>query len=164
MERTLDKEAISKRLAELRSDRKLKQKEVAASIGVTSATLSTYETGAKFPSLEVAAKLADFYGVSLDYLLCTGYEFVPAIKTYGDIVRVLIDIDIALGGLDFISDDDSSEFSLAFSDRTLKSFYQKSDALRGAFSGLESGREYYKDWLNSTLTQLDSKTLGPESE
>lgn len=38
--------------------------------GIDQAMLSKYETGARIPPIDVLLLLADFYGVSLDYILC----------------------------------------------------------------------------------------------
>ncbi len=57
------------RLKELREDRDLLQKEVAEITGIEQRTLSNYETGKTNPDSETIIKLAEFYGVSCDYLL-----------------------------------------------------------------------------------------------
>ncbi len=38
--------------------------------GIEQALLSKYESGARIPPTETLLQLADFYDVSLDYLLC----------------------------------------------------------------------------------------------
>lgn len=53
----------------LREDRDLYQKDVAQAISVSRAVYSDYETGRVTPSIDVLIKLADFYNVSLDYLV-----------------------------------------------------------------------------------------------
>ena len=45
------------------------QKEIAEMLGVAVSTYSQYETGKTIPSLHVLRKLADYYNVSLDYLV-----------------------------------------------------------------------------------------------
>lgn len=60
---------FGKFLANLRKERGLYQKEVAAYLNVTVATISNYENGVHTPDLDTLAKLADFYDVSTDYLL-----------------------------------------------------------------------------------------------
>lgn len=64
------KEAVAKRLNALREENGKKQKEVATAIGVNVITLSGYEVGRSEPNAEVLVRLADLYGVSLDYILC----------------------------------------------------------------------------------------------
>ena len=56
-------------LSELRLDNKLKQKDVAKFLNVSIATISHYESGVNRPDSETLVKLANFYGVSTDYLL-----------------------------------------------------------------------------------------------
>lgn len=58
-----------KRLKDLREDRDVKQKEVAALLGIQQTVYSRYERGFQTIPLEHLVKLADFYGVSLDYIL-----------------------------------------------------------------------------------------------
>ena len=47
----------------------LSQKQVAIDIGVRPPTVSQWESGVKKPSRENLAKLADLYGVSIEYLM-----------------------------------------------------------------------------------------------
>lgn len=57
------------RIQELRKKYNMQQSELAEIIGVTDKSISCYETGRSNPSLEGACKLADFFGVTIDYLL-----------------------------------------------------------------------------------------------
>ena len=56
-------------LAEPRQDRGLTQSELGKVISVTSGTISNYEHGFHLPDLEKLVLLADYFGVSTDYLL-----------------------------------------------------------------------------------------------
>ena len=58
------------RIRDLREDSDLKQKEVAAYLMCDQSLYSKYEREERPLPLELADKLADFYGVSVDYLLC----------------------------------------------------------------------------------------------
>lgn len=60
---------FSQRLKQLRTDKHLTQKQVAARIGVTASMVSSYETDIRLPSYEVMLRLADLFGVRVDYLL-----------------------------------------------------------------------------------------------
>lgn len=53
----------------LRQKNNLTQVELAARMGVKQNTLSAWETGSSNPELRSAVRLADFFEVSLDYLL-----------------------------------------------------------------------------------------------
>ena len=58
-----------KNLRGIREDRDIKQKEIAKYLNVSQNTYSQYETGVISLTAEVLVKLADYYGVSIDYLL-----------------------------------------------------------------------------------------------
>ena len=57
------------RIRDLREDKDLKQKEVADYLMCDQSLYSKYERGERPLPLEYAAKLADYYQVSVDYLL-----------------------------------------------------------------------------------------------
>ncbi len=53
----------------IREDRDLKQKDIAQILNVSQNTYSQYETGIISLTADILLKLADYYGVSVDYLL-----------------------------------------------------------------------------------------------
>lgn len=57
------------RIRDLREDHDLKQKELADYLMCDQSLYSKYERGERNLPLEFAVKLADYYGVSVDYLL-----------------------------------------------------------------------------------------------
>ena len=57
------------RIRDLREDRDLKQQQIANYLMCDQSLYSKYERGERSLPLEYAHKLADFYGVSVDYLL-----------------------------------------------------------------------------------------------
>lgn len=57
------------KLRDLREDHDMKQKEVAAILGIDQRVYSTYETGKRDIPLHHLITLADYYHVSVDYLL-----------------------------------------------------------------------------------------------
>ena len=60
---------FSQRLKQLRLDKHLTQAQVAGRVGVTASMISSYETDLRLPSYEVMVRLADLFGVTVDYLL-----------------------------------------------------------------------------------------------
>ena len=58
-----------KRIRDLREDRDLTQAQVGAAINVPQRTYAYYESGQRMISPNVLCALADFYGVSVDFLL-----------------------------------------------------------------------------------------------
>lgn len=65
---------LKDRLREARKAANMKQKEVAAAVGITESTYCGYETGKRQPDPIKIAAIAAALGVSGDYLLETGFE------------------------------------------------------------------------------------------
>ena len=60
---------MGKKLRALRLENKLTQKQVANRIGLAISAVSSYESGARYPSYEALIKLSRIFHVSTDYLL-----------------------------------------------------------------------------------------------
>lgn len=60
---------LGERMAELRKDCGIKQKEIAKVLNVAVSTVSNYETDSHEPDLANLSMIADMLGVSTDYLL-----------------------------------------------------------------------------------------------
>ena len=57
------------KIKQLRIENKKTQAQMAAFLSITQAAYSKYECGRAEPTLETLIKLADFFGVTVDYLL-----------------------------------------------------------------------------------------------
>lgn len=66
---------IGERLKALRKSFKITQKTIAAAVGITEVSYQRFEYGTVRPSIETLIALADFFDVSLDYLV--GRSDVP---------------------------------------------------------------------------------------
>ena len=60
---------VFKNIRALREDKDIKQREIAEYLGISQNTYSQYETGIIAFTDQVLIKLADFYNVSVDYLM-----------------------------------------------------------------------------------------------
>lgn len=60
---------LGARLAYLRRQKGLSQRELAKLLGVAQSTIAMYEGGNRTPDPEMLQRIADFFGVSLDYLM-----------------------------------------------------------------------------------------------
>ena len=60
---------MQNRIKDLREDHDLTQQKVANALNITQRKYSYLETGAQPLTDEILVKLADFYGVSIDYIL-----------------------------------------------------------------------------------------------
>lgn len=61
---------FGERLRELREKKNITRYNLADVLKVSYSTVSKYETNIRFPDREALLTLADFFDVSLDYLLC----------------------------------------------------------------------------------------------
>ena len=60
---------LPERLLQLRKEASLTQKELAAKLNMNSVTYLHYEKGQREPSLDTLLDYADFFSVSVDYLI-----------------------------------------------------------------------------------------------
>lgn len=63
------KNCFQERLRELRKGKGFTMEKMADELGISSGSISNYENGQRLPDIEVAAKIADYFGVSIDYLI-----------------------------------------------------------------------------------------------
>ena len=63
-------EKLAIRLKELREERGLSQMEAGTALGVSRSTIAGYETKGREPDVHMLITMADFYNVSMDYLVC----------------------------------------------------------------------------------------------
>ena len=91
-------------LASQREERKIGQKELAVYLNVSIGTISNYEHNVHSPDLAALSRLADFFGVTTDYILGrTSYRFDPELLnrkissqyTVTDIVNTVLTFDSA---------------------------------------------------------------------
>jgi len=59
---------FGERLKELRKEKDLTLEELAKLFGTTNATLSRYETNQRQPKMDLVRELAEYFGVSVDYI------------------------------------------------------------------------------------------------
>ena len=60
---------FGRKLKELRLERKINQSELGEIIGISPSTVGMYERDQRFPDKDILSKIADYFEVSVDYLL-----------------------------------------------------------------------------------------------
>ena len=73
--------SLSEILKELRNKSGLSQQDLAEDIGLSKSSISMYEAGEREPSIDVAKRLADYFDVTVDYLLGYGNSFKDRLKS-----------------------------------------------------------------------------------
>lgn len=65
----MQQNTFGERLTELRENKNLSRQKVADDLGISRASLEYYEKGKRTPDIEILLKLADYFGVTCDYLV-----------------------------------------------------------------------------------------------
>ena len=95
---------MQNRIRELRKENKMTMKQLGEIIGVAESTISQYETGKREPDNEMLLRLAEHFGVTVDFLLgASAQKETPSAltkKDERDIERKLSETLNALGGQD----------------------------------------------------------------
>lgn len=60
---------LGKRIKFLREEKELSQLKFAKTLNISNSTLSQYEAGNRIPGDEIKKKIAEYFNVSLDYLM-----------------------------------------------------------------------------------------------
>jgi transcriptional regulator with XRE-family HTH domain len=77
------------RVKQLREEKHISQYDLAEVLGIAQSTVGNWEAGKREPNYETTMRLADFFGVSLDYLLGrTDMRDVYKIKTPAELADV----------------------------------------------------------------------------
>ena len=62
-------ESFSERLKALRQEKNITQRALANHLNITDTAYGFYEQGKNYPNMDILIKLADYFEVSLDYLV-----------------------------------------------------------------------------------------------
>ena len=79
---------LGKRIKFLREQKELSQLELAKILNISNSTLSQYEAGNRVPGDDIKNKIADYFNVSVDYLLGRTDDPIPYTQALGRINRV----------------------------------------------------------------------------
>jgi transcriptional regulator with XRE-family HTH domain len=85
------------RLRDLRERKQLSQNELSKVFGLTASTISQYEANKRKPDSEILKGIAEYFGVSIDYLLSVNQSEQPnttssSLHTNNDAVWYNIDV------------------------------------------------------------------------
>lgn len=111
---------FASRLKQLRAERDLLQKELADKVDIPRSTIAAWESGNRTPELGSAQALADFFEVSLDYLMARtndphGTYLPPNMWPAGPMVRVPV-LGRIRAGLPILADEHIEGWELAVAD------------------------------------------------
>lgn len=161
---------FASRLRETRKRMEKSQREFAEMVGCTAATLSSYENGAKSPSLEIVRSIAEKCNISLDWLCGlddkASERTVSEINTYSDLFSVLLNLDKkypCLLGLDETDKENEEQpFAilksyplLRFDDATVYYFFRDWKKMKSLLENDSIDSEIYELWIEKTLRKFN---------
>lgn len=85
---------MKNRIKDLREDANMRQIDLADAVGIDQRTISNYETGKTYPDSFALIKIADYFNVSIDYLVGRTDYNVYASKEQNDLLKkIRSDVD-----------------------------------------------------------------------
>lgn len=142
---------VGKRIAKLRKERKLSQKELATLLFVADKTISSWEIDRTEPSLEMLVKLSDVFGCSMSFLIHGEEDHMDAqqeitIKLSKDEFRYLeafMNLMVVEERIQEEGNQENKEQLLQLKEKISQSYYESKAKLSRKISD-EEGRERYK--------------------
>ena len=132
------------RIRDLREDMDLTQKELAGKLQMHKTTYTNYEQGKHTVPLDFALKLAEFYHVSIDYIL-KGKGTIR-LETYGDLLYALEEISKKFP-MTFFPEPVKIKIANSELENVFASWQKLSDLVKRG----EIDRELYDMWLQKHI-------------
>lgn len=167
---------ISERIKSLRLAHSMNQKDFANRIGISQPTLSCYENGTAFPSIEILINIASIFGVSIDWI-CGLSQDQLAISKLSDFIRCLFELDKTTNLRYEIEITDRTDIdksnktkrqaAIIFTDndpahprnKEICSFLDNFNENRQAFESYITTKDQYEWWQKYTLERYNDITL-----
>lgn len=142
---------FSERLKKARADKNMKQSELAQAIGVSAATISSYERseGTKIPSLDKALVLSDVLGVSLDWLC--GKDSKEVDYTDFDAKMYMTALVIVLSEMSSKVTSKGNEYNITIDNEALGEFPLKIENLLKVYHDNSLDTENFKACVDNTI-------------
>ena len=165
------KEIVKEKLKEIRNDNKMTQKEFSDFVGISQQTLSGYENGKMFPSLEVVKDISQKCNVSCDWLLGISNQknIKRGFETYSDIITVLISLIYTVycefrivSESDPYFDFDIDLETLVIKDDNIQKFMKEWKAIYKLKEDGTINDDLYSLWIKDKISNYDYKIKNEE--
>ncbi|MEI7026131.1 helix-turn-helix domain-containing protein [Paenibacillus sp. y28] len=117
------------RIAKLREEKRMTQEELALKIGITRAALSHYENNRREPEYQTLQKIADFFSVSIDFLMGRTSKpqqhLDPAVRGFADSLdlsdeAILEQFDLSIDGEKLTAEETRRFIAFIRAERSMK--------------------------------------------
>lgn len=163
----MDKTIFASRLKEARKKKKIELQALREKVNISQSAMSHYSTGTTVPTLEVAAKLAEALGVSLDWLCGLSEESETQKNTCGYVARLMLKAEKALvaGSSGCLQteeyNDGTEEVLLRTENKELLNFFSKRIKFEEMARENSEAGEMFQAWLSGALEKLDEIIIKP---
>ena len=107
----IDSTIVASRLKMVRENKSLSKTEVAKALNIATSSMTYYEQGKAVPSIDKLYALADYYGVTMDWLCGRVNKNDAVLKTEFDVAEVLL-AALQFEGIELdVSDEDVDAFN-----------------------------------------------------
>ena len=148
-----ENQKFAERLKEIRKHQCLTQNQFCEKIGVTQATLSSYENGAKIPNINTIITIAKACNVSLDWLLGHSENQTAEIRTVPDILRFLNKLDQSIPCMITV---DAETTVLSIKNEALSNFITEWLKMKSLLKHHDIDQEVYDFWFAKTLKRTET--------
>lgn len=173
-----DKNIFSERLKELLHSNDMTQTELSDSLGISSSMLSYYIRGIKQPSVNIIKLIAKKFNVSIDWLLGLEEPKGTELKTYADMIKLLIPLlkypkiwnlvrtyEDMNEGFFYGSQDDRIPFdNLQTSNHIIMDFLDNYRKMTEILENNSIPEDLYNLWINDRLNHYNKILLPPEKD
>lgn len=155
---------FANRLRQIRTEQKLTQRELADAVGASIMSISSYEKGAKNPSLEIVKNIASYCNVSIDWIcgLSDQKALDNHIATYKDLFQLFINIldtryqnQDTIPIIDIINTETSTVTLTLHDDPNFQSFFSKWCDIFKLHCENTIDDDLYKMWIEKQLTEYN---------
>ncbi len=151
-----DTKVFAERLKTARSNKHISQADLAKAVGVSAATISSYETpnGTKIPALDKAAAIASFLDVPLDYLCGGELPNTPItdfnLETY---LRGLV-VVMSETTTEFVENYNTCELNVSISHPAIVKFIKRSSDLLNVYRDGSLTRDLYISCIEKIVSDV----------
>lgn len=162
-----DFSVLGGRLKSLRKQSKKTQKELAEELGLSPASIISYEKAQKMPTIDTVIKIANYFHVSLDWLCGLNDELPPSNQSengrdfinLSDFLKTLISISYACSDVRTKYSVDTGTASFEFYQQEIVDFVSDWQKILELYKDGTITKEMCNDWVNGVLSKYSKFTI-----
>ena len=160
---------FGERLKEIRNTNNMSQNELANYLDITPSSLSYYENGVRNPPITILTKLVERFNVSVNWLLGINENQTINLKTYADMIRILVPLLKSSKIWQIWLYDENISYinqgpeGLVTTDTTIIDFLDDYDKMAKLTSKSSVPEDLFQAWIDGRIQSLKNIPL-PEAE